>query len=57
MLFHAPSAKMEMWFPILEKAYAAYKGSYNEIGSGGLSSDVFEHFVGTDLRRQHRMTP
>jgi hypothetical protein len=44
--------KMEMWFPLLEKAYAAYKGGtdkgggYNVIGNGGSSADVFEDFTG-----------
>ncbi len=37
---------MEMWFPIMEKAYAQWKGSYNEIGNGGMSSDVFEACLG-----------
>ncbi len=38
--------KMELWFPLIEKAYAAWKGSYNEIGNGGSSADVFEALVG-----------
>ncbi|MFL5318236.1 MAG: C2 family cysteine protease [Myxococcaceae bacterium] len=33
---------MELWFPLVEKAYATWKGSYNDIGNGGMSSDVFE---------------
>jgi hypothetical protein len=37
---------MELWFPLLEKAYAQWKGSYNDVGSGGLSSDVFEAVLG-----------
>jgi hypothetical protein len=40
------SANMELWFPLLEKAYAAWKGSYDTIGSGGLASDVFEAALG-----------
>ena len=49
-------AKMEMWFPLLEKAYAAYKGGtdkgggYNVIGNGGSSADVFEDFTGAQGR-------
>jgi len=39
---------MELWFPILEKAYAQWKGSYNTIGSGGLSSDVWEACTGKE---------
>jgi hypothetical protein len=41
---------MEMWFPLVEKAYAQWKGSYNTIGSGGLSNDVFEAILGKDGR-------
>ncbi|MDP3236327.1 MAG: C2 family cysteine protease [Myxococcales bacterium] len=40
--------KMELWFPLVEKAYAQWKGSYNEIGDGGHSSDVFEAVLGRD---------
>lgn len=39
--------KMEMWYPIVEKAYAALHGnSYHEVGDGGRSSDVFESVLG-----------
>jgi hypothetical protein len=38
--------KMEMWFPLLEKAYATYKGSYNAIGNGGDASDVMSVLTG-----------
>ena len=38
--------KMEMWWPILEKAYAQYKGDYNVIGDGGRSSNVFRAIMG-----------
>lgn len=40
--------QLEMWWPILEKAYASWKGSYDVIGSGGLSSDVFTDLLGAD---------
>lgn len=40
--------KMELWFPLVEKAYAQWKGSYNEIGNGGHSSNVFEAVLGKD---------
>ncbi len=40
--------KMEMWFPLVEKAYAQWKGSYNAIGDGGHSSDVMEAVLGRD---------
>ena len=38
--------RMEMWFPLIEKAYATWQGSYDTIGNGGMSSDVFEHVLG-----------
>ncbi len=37
---------MELWFPLLEKAYAQWKGSYDVMGSGGVASDVFEELTG-----------
>jgi len=42
--------KMELWFPLVEKAYAQWKGSYDTIGNGGSSSDVFEDFTGNQGR-------
>lgn len=38
--------KMELWYPIIEKAFAAWKGSYDTIGRGGVSSDVMEAILG-----------
>ena len=49
-------SKMEMWFPLLEKAYASWKGGtgpgggFNSIGNGGSSADVFEDFTGAQGR-------
>ncbi len=38
---------MELWFSILEKAYAEWKGdSYEAIGNGGQMSQVFEDILG-----------
>jgi hypothetical protein len=40
---------MELWFPLLEKAYAVWKGGakgYDAVGSGGFSSDVFQAILG-----------
>ncbi|HEY4220161.1 MAG TPA: C2 family cysteine protease, partial [Myxococcota bacterium] len=39
---------MNLRYPLLEKAFALWqgKGSYDNIGSGGLSSDVFQAFTG-----------
>ncbi len=39
---------MELWFPLVEKAYAQWKGSYNDIGNGGLSSNIFQEVLGKD---------
>ncbi len=39
---------MELWWPILEKAYAQWKGSFNTIGNGGSSSRVFTEVLGRD---------
>lgn len=44
--------RMEMWFPILEKAYAVFCGedpddpSYQSIGDGGYAEDVMEALLG-----------
>jgi hypothetical protein len=40
--------KMELWFPLVEKAYAQWQGSYDAIGNGGHSSDVFEAVLGRE---------
>ena len=45
--------KMELWFPLLEKAYAQYKCSYNTIGNGGVSSEIFQLILG---RPQYDLT-
>jgi len=38
--------EMELWYPILEKAYATWKGSYDTIGNGGSASDVITEIMG-----------
>jgi len=45
--------RMELWWPLIEKAYATWQGteagagpSYNTIGSGGASSEIFEAVLG-----------
>lgn len=39
--------EMELWYPLIEKAYAKWKGgSYQRIGGGGVSADVFEQVLG-----------
>jgi hypothetical protein len=39
---------MELWFPLMEKAYAQWKGSYNDIGDGGMSDNIFQAILGRD---------
>jgi hypothetical protein len=38
--------KMELWFPILEKAFAKWKGSYDAIGNGGSAAMVMTALTG-----------
>ncbi|MFN7131679.1 MAG: C2 family cysteine protease [Myxococcales bacterium] len=37
---------MELWYPLIEKAYAQWKGSYDSIGNGGLANDCMEAVLG-----------
>jgi len=41
--------KMELWWPLFEKAYAQLCGGYHPIGEGGSSADVFEAVMGRDI--------
>lgn len=41
---------METWFPLLEKAYAQWKGSYNAIGNGGSAGTVMQDLLGSDSK-------
>lgn len=38
--------RMELWFPLLEKAYATWKGGYDAMGNGGLACDALEALTG-----------
>ncbi|GMU61976.1 MAG: hypothetical protein AMXMBFR34_37390 [Myxococcaceae bacterium] len=38
--------KMELWFPLIEKAYAQWKGSYDTIGNGGVAGQVMSEVMG-----------
>jgi hypothetical protein len=38
--------KMELWWPLLEKAYAVFVKDYHVIGEGGSSADVFQAVLG-----------
>lgn len=40
--------KMELWYPLIEKAYASMVGSYDAIGSGGTAASVFEAVLGRE---------
>jgi hypothetical protein len=44
--FDKGQTSMAMWFPLIEKAYATWKGSYDAIGNGGYSSQVMEAITG-----------
>ncbi len=48
---------MEMWPSILEKAYASWKGSYEEIGNGGYAGDVLTALTGEPSRQQTTSGP
>jgi len=38
--------KMELWFPLIEKAYAKWKGSYQTVGKGGWAGDAMAALTG-----------
>ena len=38
--------KMELWFSLIEKAYAKWKGSYQTIGKGGWAGDAMSAITG-----------
>lgn len=37
---------MELWYPLIEKAYAQWKGSYDAIGNGGSAGRVMSEVLG-----------
>lgn len=39
---------MELWWPILEKAYADWKGDYNTLGNGGQMSNALRDMLGVE---------
>lgn len=40
------AASMELWFPLVEKAWATWKGGYETVGRGGVQNQVFEAVLG-----------
>lgn len=38
----------ELWVMVMEKAYAKFRGSYNDIGSGGVGGSAMEDLTGKD---------
>ena len=39
-------ASMELWFPLVEKAYATWRGGYDTVGKGGVQNQIFEAVLG-----------
>lgn len=39
-------ASMELWFPLVEKAYATWRGGYEAVGRGGVQNQIFEGVLG-----------
>jgi Calpain family cysteine protease len=42
------TSNMELWFPLIEKAYADWQGSYDAIGNGGSAGGVMEVMLGEE---------
>ena len=45
--------KMELWFPLIEKAYAQWKGSYDTIGNGGVAGQVMSEVMGKGYKYEN----
>ena len=48
---------MELWPSIIEKAYAAWKGSYEAMGHGGISGDVLTALTGEPSKQTSTSGP
>lgn len=46
----------EVWVPIIEKAYAQYRGGYDVIGDGGRTEDAMQTVTGLKATRQDALT-
>ncbi len=44
---------MELWYPLIEKAYAQWKGSYDTIGNGGVAGQVMADVMGKGYRYEN----
>ncbi len=42
----ATRSGMELWYPLMEKAYAQWKGGYEAIGNGGIAGRVISEVLG-----------
>jgi hypothetical protein len=49
-LLYGTSKNSTSWWPVLEKAFAALRGSYRRVGRGGTSHRVFELLLGRPPR-------
>ncbi|HEY1088283.1 MAG TPA: C2 family cysteine protease [Archangium sp.] len=45
--------KMELWYPLIEKAYAQWKGSYDTIGNGGVAGKVMSEVMGKGYQYEY----
>ncbi len=45
--------KMELWYPLIEKAYAQWKGSYDTIGNGGVAGQVMSEVMGKGYKYEN----
>jgi hypothetical protein len=45
--------KMELWYPLIEKAYAQWKGSYDTIGNGGVAGTVMSEVMGKGYKYEN----
>ena len=44
----ATRTEMELWYPLIEKAYAEWKGGYEATGNGGVAGRVMSEMMGAE---------